>query len=363
MNGSKSLEFNNKASNGENQNKLKDSKGRHVKVIMEEDNQNSITDFYKQNQNFNKEQNDTMNNTAKKRSNTYFNGGVAETGVFSSDFNQNTYDQMTTPVKNSNPQNLMQINESNKYEEEDDKYFRRDRKSTYNNIFTSPKRITNTIITEKEKRTILEHYRTIYSLNKNSHSKLFDSNKKSEKKFPFFPVVSGQAGFNSLRNSMNILPNPNQENIKKQTIFVDRISPDNKDTISSSQKNSMFRSSIYTNLMSNTTKNNFNNTNTKIENTMNSSFYKNNKGKVNKTKLQTTYGPFLNIKNEYEQEIEIKNPEIKRSLEDINYYGPYFSHCPMCRHKNLDFYQTMEPHQCMKLLNYLKMEKSKIKIK
>jgi len=101
----------------------------------------------------------------------------------------------------------------------------------------------------------------------------------------------------------------------------------------------------------------------KIENdTMNTSFTKT-KVKINKTKSQTTYGPFLNINNQYDQEIEIKNPEIKRSLEDINYYGPYFSHCPKCRHKNLDFYQTMEPNQCMKLLSYIKMKRSKIQVK
>ena len=125
----------------------------------------------------------------------------------------------------------------------------------------------------------------------------------------------------------------------------------------------MFRSSIYSNLMPTGFYKK------KIDlNTVSS--FKENDSEMNqsiskfKSKVSiTSYGPFLNIDNKYDKKIEIKNPEIKRSLEDINYYGPYFSHCPICRYKNLDFYQTMEPHQCLKLLNYIKMKRSKIQVK
>jgi hypothetical protein len=364
MNGSKSLDtFGSKGNNQESQNKNKDTKGR-MKKKEEEINPNSTTDFYKQTNNL-KDTDDSANNSKKLRS-TYFSGGAGDTGH--NNFNDNNininYDINSTPQKNPNAQNLMQINESNKQDEEEDKFYKR-KGSNFMNIFNSPtkKFNTNHNITDKEKRTILEHYRNMYSIKKSSNMKISDTNiKPTDKKFPFFPVISGQGGINNIRTTLATNGN---DNMKTQSNFTDRISPDQKETISTSQKNSMFRSSIYTNLMSNNTSNNFSKTATKIDHDhgMNSTLNKNMKGKVNKSKSQTTYGPFLNINNEFDKEIEITNPEIKRSLEDINYYGPYFSHCPACRHKNLDFYQTMEPHQCMKLLNYIKKSRSKIKVK
>lgn len=68
-----------------------------------------------------------------------------------------------------------------------------------------------------------------------------------------------------------------------------------------------------------------------------------------------TYGPFLNFNYDaYYKNIEITNPKIKKKLTELNYYGPYYSHCPSCRNKNLEFYEMMEPTQCLKLLAQLK---------
>jgi hypothetical protein len=364
MNGSKSLDtFGNKGNNQDAQNKTKDIKGR-LKKKEEEINPNSTSDFYKQNNNLNKDTDESANVTKKQRSSYFSTGGDNGNNNFNDNNINTNYDINSTPQKNANPQNLMQINESNKQDEEEDKFYKRKGGSTFSNIFNSPKKHYSTNnITDKEKRTILEHYRNMYSFKKSSNQKISETNiKPTDKKFPFFPVISGQGGINNIRSTINL--QTNNDNMNTQSNFNDRISPDAKETMSSSQKNSMFRSSIYTNLMSNKTNSNFNKTNTKIDTEMNSTFNKTStKGKTNKLKSHTTYGPFLNINNEFDQEIEIKNPEIKRSLEDINYYGPYFSHCPACRHKNLDFYQTMEPHQCMKLLNYIKQSRSKIKVK
>jgi len=133
----------------------------------------------------------------------------------------------------------------------------------------------------------------------------------------------------------------------------------------------MFRSSIFSNLMPNGNAFSYDNRSHSYQNTRmnenetdNEKFLKtNNQSKAKIKNSNTTYGPFLHIDNKFDKKIEIKNPEIKRSLEDINYYGPHFSHCPICRYKNLDFYQTMEPHQCLKLLNYIKLKRSKIHVK
>ena len=50
----------------------------------------------------------------------------------------------------------------------------------------------------------------------------------------------------------------------------------------------------------------------------------------------------------------IINDKIKRDLELINYFGPNYSNCLVCRKRNMDFYTNSEPKQTMILLSYLK---------
>ena len=63
------------------------------------------------------------------------------------------------------------------------------------------------------------------------------------------------------------------------------------------------------------------------------------------------------------KKIEITNPEVKKRLQDINYWGPFYPYCFIGRNNNMRFYQTMEPNQCIKLLNYIKKVKIKNRIK
>ena len=50
----------------------------------------------------------------------------------------------------------------------------------------------------------------------------------------------------------------------------------------------------------------------------------------------------------------IINDKIKRDLELINYFGPNYSNCLVCRKRTMDFYANSEPKQTMILLSYLK---------
>ena len=54
------------------------------------------------------------------------------------------------------------------------------------------------------------------------------------------------------------------------------------------------------------------------------------------------------------KKIEIKDPLIRKNLEGINYYGPYFSHCPPCRNRNLEYYNKLEPNQCLDIIHQIK---------
>ena len=245
----------------------------------------------------------------------------------------------------------MQINESKRHEEveEKDKFQRRNSKLT--NIFsnTHSKRFNNnnnfsTNISDKEKRTILEHYRNLYSFKKKINKNIEIENNNNN-------IDNNNNGFfPNLTSKTNSFANFQSEKSKK---------------INSAEKNSMFRSSIYYNLLSkeplsnSNSNSNLNSENLRIIKTEKNENKNSNKGNAS----QTSYGPFLNINTNFHKEIVIENPLIKRSLEDINYYGPYFSHCPICKNRNLEFYQTMEPHQCLKLLNYIKKKRSKIQVK
>ena len=75
----------------------------------------------------------------------------------------------------------------------------------------------------------------------------------------------------------------------------------------------------------------------------------------NKDQQESGCSMFLNLgRNEFNKKIEINNPIIKKHLENINYYGPYYSYCPYCRNRNLEFYNKLEAGQCLKIIQYVK---------
>jgi len=78
------------------------------------------------------------------------------------------------------------------------------------------------------------------------------------------------------------------------------------------------------------------------------------KPKIQQTKTKTKeLGQFLNI-NSNVKKLELKNKDVKELFEEINNFGPYFSHCPSCNNKNISFYQNMKSENAIKLLSYLR---------
>ena len=57
---------------------------------------------------------------------------------------------------------------------------------------------------------------------------------------------------------------------------------------------------------------------------------------------------------EYDNPPKITNPQVRRDLELIDYYGPKYVHCKFCHRRNLEFYENSEVNQCLKLTGYLK---------
>ena len=62
-------------------------------------------------------------------------------------------------------------------------------------------------------------------------------------------------------------------------------------------------------------------------------------------------------KDENYKTIDIINPIIKKKLEHINYFGPFYNFCIDCRKRNIDFYNKLEYNTCLKLIHYIKKSK------
>ena len=71
---------------------------------------------------------------------------------------------------------------------------------------------------------------------------------------------------------------------------------------------------------------------------------------------------FNNIKSKNKKEIiknELNDSTIFNHLKSMNFYGPYFSYCPYCCGNNIKYYKHMEKKQCISLLNFIKLDRSK----
>lgn len=363
-----------------NQSNLRKSTKKH---FIEVNSSVYSTDFSKQ-KNHGKDQNESVQITRKYSNINLTSMNMATTVNEKFDLNNINQKNEYSTVKSSNNinLNLIPISETkDKFDEEEYKYS--PRKTTSKGL-GSPRNFNNTastIMSEKEKRAVLEHFHNLYSFKKPNPSKNSPSQNQT-KMIPSFPMISqNNKKMNKNKFLSYEMTNSNQDlnknaiSSKTSSLYFEskqKNSYDFEEDPISTQKNSMFRSSIYSNLIPTNFKELKNKKNQSLQKQINNepnefetetSSNKLSKYKIKNNVDQTTYGPFLHIDNKYSKKIEIKNPEIKRSLEDINYYGPHFSHCPICRFKNLEFYQNMEPHQCMKLLNYIKSKRSKIQLK
>ena len=69
---------------------------------------------------------------------------------------------------------------------------------------------------------------------------------------------------------------------------------------------------------------------------------------------------FLNSDFEsFYKKVKINNPIIQKNLENINFYGPFYSYCPPCLNRNLEFYNNLEENHCLKLIQYIRKIRKK----
>lgn len=187
-------------------------------------------------------------------------------------------------------------------------------------------------LTEKEINTLMDDYKTAYPIKEKLKELYITSNYYNSNNHKNELIINDlnkndENSFNITKKTNNSIETPSHK-LQRHTFMHT-----NKKLISKKQKT--FRQNIFNNL--NPSKDNI--------------FYSFNKNNLNKL---TKTNKFININNENKDNTKINNPIIKKNIESINFYGPYFSFCPSCRTKNLEYYNNMEPNKCLELIQFIK---------
>ena len=191
------------------------------------------------------------------------------------------------------------------------------------------------IMNEKDIINLLEEFKTAYPIKlpkeeEDQIEKISEQEKKSAKtnllfsqEFNYNKLLQKNLKYNASDNFHKI--RIKRQRAFRQNIFNNLIPPKNAKIIDLNQKN---------------------NTN-----------YINSYKKIKSMNRTTS---FLNSDSEsFYKKCKISNPVIQRNLENINFYGPYYSYCPPCLNRNLEFYNNLEPNQCLKLIHYIKKIRKK----
>jgi len=200
-------------------------------------------------------------------------------------------------------------------------------------------------LSEKEINTLMDDYKTAYPIKEKLKelyitSNYYNANKNNNETVSHDLNQNDENKLISTKKTFNSIDTTSHKNQKH--IFIHT----NKKLINKKQKT--FRQNI------------FNNLSPSVDN----SFYSFNKNLLNKLSKSNK---IINIYNENKNgkdiskmnEVNINHPIVKKSIESINYYGPYFSYCPSCRNKNLEYYNKMEPNQCIGLIHFIKKVRNK----
>ena len=199
---------------------------------------------------------------------------------------------------------------------------------------------------EKEILTILEDYKEAFPIkrekknlllteinlnNKNDEIKEKEENEKKEKKTE---NKNKEYANKTYTNSFF----KKDENLEKNPFY-------NLEKMKLEVRQESFRQNIYANLVPLSSR------------THSSKIKKNTKKKI-KTIEESKYGPFLHSNIEiFDKKVEINNPILKKYLESIHNFGPYYSFCPPHKNRNLEFYKNLDIKKANEIIQYIKKAK------
>ena len=187
-------------------------------------------------------------------------------------------------------------------------------------------------LSEKEINALMEEYKTAFPIKEKLQELYITSNYYKINK-----NTNDQITVNDENNSIN---SNTMSQMKRNT--YNSLSSVNKKIVSKKQKT--FRQNIFNNLSPSN----------------DSTFYSLEKSNLMNMNKSSNIIRNKNAKvNNTQKIIDITNPIIKKNVESINNFGPYFSYCPSCRNKNMDFYNNLEPNHCLELIHYIKKIRNK----
>ena len=199
-------------------------------------------------------------------------------------------------------------------------------------------------LNDKAIYNILEDFKTAYPIKEKlqqlyTKTNYYNSNYKSEFNNDKKYLTNELTMTNSIKNINNNIYNNIKETNGGNTFFS---SIKNQQLF---KRKNVFRQNVFNNLVS----------------TKASSVEKNySKKKKLKIEINNKIVPFLGTDyNNFIKKVEIVNPIINKNLESINYYGPYFSHCPPCYNRNLNYYKNLEINQCLEIIHHIKKSRMK----
>ena len=210
------------------------------------------------------------------------------------------------------------------------------KKITSNNTLLRTARIKEMNISDKEIFGLLDEFKHAYPL--------FDKGKGKEiKKINKVDNIMNNSYYHKNNTDNNI------NNKNHASIDINSLSSFPSINQKHNKRQDTFRQNIFENLIP-----------TGEKNGINSGENSRKKKKEYNNKIQNNNYLFLDSDNEaFNKKIDINNPLVLKSLEGINFYGPYYSYCPPCGNKNLEFYNNLEHHQCMQIIKLIKKTKGR----
>ena len=201
-------------------------------------------------------------------------------------------------------------------------------------------------LNEKEINALMDDYKTAYPIKEKLRelyitSNYYNSNKNKNQTIFQELYENDENKLNNTKKTYNSIDTTHRK--MPRHVFVHT----NKKLINKKQKT--FRQNIFNNLSPGVDNNTIFSINKDILNKLN---------KINKS------NKIININKENKfidinKINDINNPIIKKNIEGINFYGPYFSFCPSCRNRNMDFYNNLEQSQCLELIQFIKKVRHK----
>ena len=81
----------------------------------------------------------------------------------------------------------------------------------------------------------------------------------------------------------------------------------------------------------------------------------------NKSHKKPSTNNFMLNSEFVKKKFDIKNELVMKQLESINFFGPYYSYCPPCSNRNIDFYKNLDSQTLASLVQQIKILRGKFK--